>query len=134
MKKNHLKIYVLIFAFLSTFSLQAQSRCLEIIKQSTGVVFGNVLGPVIGSLRGFAGGLVSGTEVTAGALGNKDGKAERTFGFLSGGLIRGGFGIPVGLVKGSRDAFKYGLSAPLSKENFSLGGDKFWNYDPFEWE
>ena len=133
MKKN-LFLFLLVVSFVFPFSTTTASANAEnIAKQTTGVVLGVGLGPVVGALRGFTKGWLWGKDATAEALGNKDGLPHQAVGFATGGVVGAAAGGVSGLLMGAYDGIKYGWDKPWSKENFSWAGNGFTDYDPFKW-
>ncbi|MBI1859245.1 MAG: hypothetical protein HYR97_09065 [Candidatus Melainabacteria bacterium] len=101
----------------------------EIIVQTGGVITGFTFGSLIGMVRGYSKGAIVGTDFASELLGNKEGSVERSVGFLSGGFLAGFTGGAYGLLMGAYDGITYGVSDPFSKENLSLTGDYFTDYE-----
>ena len=132
MKKNLFSLLLVVSFLFPMTSIQAKADGGNVLKQTTGVVSGVALGPVVGLSRGFVKGWMWGTDATAEALGNKDGAAQKTVGFLTGGVLGAVAGGVSGIVMGAYDGIKYGWDKPWSAENYSWAG-KFTDYDPFKW-
>jgi len=129
--KKKLFVVLLAVSFLLPIGItQAQAAGGDILKQTTGVVLGVGVGPVIGGARGFTKGWLWGKDATAEALGDKDGVAQQALGFATGGVVGAAAG---GVLMGAYDGIKYGWDKPWSKENFSWAGDGFTDYEPFKW-
>lgn len=134
MKKNLLLLMLAVSVLFSVSTTKAQAEDWQILKQTTGVVLGVGVGPVIGGLRGLTKGWLWGTDATAEALGDKDGIPHQAIGFATGGVIGGAAGGVSGVLMGAYDGLKYGWDKPWSAENFSWAGSNFTDYEPFKWE
>ena len=133
MKKNLFLLLLVVSFLLPLSATSAKAAGEEIAKQTTGVVLGLGLGPVVGGVRGLLSGWLWGKDKTAEALGNKDGVPHQVIGFATGGVVGAAAGGVSGVLMGAYDGIKYGWDKPWTKENFSWAGDKFTDYDPFKW-
>src|SRR3989338_565193 len=132
--KKKLFVVLLAVSFLLPIGItQAQAAGGDILKQTTGVVLGVGVGPVIGGARGFTKGWLWGKDATAEALGDKDGVAQQALGFATGGVVGAAACGVSGVLMGAYDGIKYGWDKPWSKENFSWAGYGFTDYEPFKW-
>ena len=132
MRRNLFLLLLVVSFILPLSTTPAKAEGSEIFKQTTGVVLGVGVGPVVGALRGLAKGWIWGTNATAEALGDKNGLPHKTIGFVTGGVLGAAAGGVSGVVMGAYDGIKYGWDKPWSPENFSWAG-KFTDYDPFKW-
>ena len=131
--KQNLFLFLLVVSFLfPMITIQAKADGEHVLKQTTGVVLGVGIGPVVGAMRGFVKGWLWGTDATAEALGNKDGTPHKIIGFATGGVLGAAAGGVSGVLMGAYDGIKYGWDKPWSAENFSWAG-KYTDYDPFKW-
>lgn len=133
MKKNLLIVLLMVSILLPISTTTAKAEGSEFLKQTTGVVLGVGVGPVVGGLRGLFSGWLWGKDATAEALGDKDGAAQQVIGFATGGVVGAAAGGVSGILMGAYDGVKYGWDKPWSKENFSWAGKNFTDYDPFKW-
>lgn len=135
MKKNLLLVALIVSCLFPMCAIKAKADGgNEFLKQTTGVVLGVGVGPVIGGLRGFTKGWLWGKDETAEALGNKDGAIHQAIGFATGGVLGAAAGGVSGVLMGAYDGVKYGWDKPWTKENFSWAGSGFTDYDPFKWD
>ena len=120
---------------LSTILLTAQctnkssATVKEVLLKTGGVFTGITVSPFIGGIRGLTKGFRLGTDVASVMLGDKEGSVHRMVGFGTGGIIGGAGGWYAGLLMGAYEGVKYGIESPFSKENFSLGGNGFSDYN-----
>lgn len=136
-----MKNYCCVFAILSIFVASCtpalamdikKDKIEKVFKQTSGVVTGIIVNPVIGFVRGGICGWRQGTKQTARAFGDENLITYKVFGGLTYGLIKGAAGAIVGMFRAEGNAFKFGVSSPWTKENFYLSGNNFLDYDPFE--
>ena len=132
MKKNLVLVALIVGCLFPMCATKANADGGEFLKQTTGVVLGVGVGPVLGGARGFTKGWMRGKDETAEALGNKDGAVQQVIGFATGGVLGAAAGGVSGVLMGAYDGVKYGWDKPWSPENFSWAG-KFTDYDPFKW-
>jgi len=134
MKKNLALVLLLSFLLpLCTQNASADDNAIvKVLKQTSGVVLGVGIGPVVGGARGLTKGWLSGTDKTADVLGDADGLVQRSVGAVTGGVVIAAAGAASGVLMGAYDGIQYGWDKPLSKENFSYAG-KFTEYEPFKW-
>lgn len=135
--KKHLCIFVILLIFItSNIPVCAlgieKEKTKRVFKQTTGVMTGVIVNPLIGFIRGGISGWRQGTKQTAKAFGNEDVITYKAIGALTYGLIKGSAGAIVGMFRGEENAFKFGISSPWTKDNFNLGGSSFLDYNPFE--
>lgn len=134
MKRKILAICLITSLLFSVSTQNAKADPDRIMNQISSVFIGTLFGPMFAMPRGAAKGAVIGTKKVARNLGDDTRKLNLTLGAIPGGIGGGIAGGAAGIVKGVRDAFKYGSSDPWSNEAFSVNGDGFLDYDPFYWE
>lgn len=132
MKRKTLIILLSIFLLIAhcqhkSYALSDNAK--ETLLKTGGVFSGITISPFIGSIRGLAKGFKLGTDYTSEMLGNKEGSVHRMLGFGTGGIIGGVAGLSAGLLMGAHEGVRYGIESPFSKENFSLGGTSFIDYN-----
>ena len=134
MKKNLVLVALIVGCLFPMCATKANADGGEFLKQTTGVVLGVGVGPVLGGARGFTKGWMRGKDETAEALGNKDGAVQQVIGFATGGVLGAAAGGVSGVLMGAYDGVRYGWDKPWTKENFSWAGSDFTDYDPFKWD
>ncbi|MBI2996605.1 MAG: hypothetical protein HYY52_07890 [Candidatus Melainabacteria bacterium] len=138
MKKN--LFIILILLTIVSFVCPAKATIIDketietTSKQITGITTGCVLGPVFAIPRGLISGIDKGSKSFATFLGGEEVLTYRILGALTYGVIEGTAGGIISIFKSEKDAIQYGISDPWTKENFSLSGNSFIDYDPFTWD
>lgn len=101
----------------------------ERLKQTSGVFAGLAISPIVGMARGFSRGFLLGVDFTSEMLGDRKGPVHRMVGLIPGLTFGSTCGLTAGLLKGFYEGVKYGIEDPFSKENFSLTGKSFADYN-----
>ena len=115
--------------FLPVLGVSARTKGVpKFVKQTTGIISGVTVGPMIGGFRGWLKGFRMGTLYIAEILGNRNGSLERTIGFGTGGFVGAIGGGYSGFLMGAYNGIIYGIDKPLSKENYSLTGKSITDY------
>ncbi len=135
--KNYCYIFAILFIFVTSctpaLSMDIKKDKIEkFVKQTSGVATGIIVNPVIGFVRGGICGWTQGMRQTARSFGDEDLITYKIAGGLTYGLIKGAAGAIVGAFRAEGNAFEFGISSPWTKDNFDLGGNSFFDYDPFE--
>ncbi|MBI3590036.1 MAG: hypothetical protein HY094_01500 [Candidatus Melainabacteria bacterium] len=134
--KNYCCISAILFIFVTScipaLAMDIKKDKIEkVFKQTSGVIAGAVVNPLIGFVRGGICGWTQGTRQTAKSFGDEDLITYKIAGGLTYGLIKGTAGAIIGIFRAEGNAFKFGVSSPWTKENFCLSGNNFLDYDPF---
>jgi len=129
MNKKILLVLISTILLTTLCANRATAKAKEILLKTGGVFTGITVSPFIGGIRGLSKGFMIGTDVASEMFGDKEGSVHRMVGFGTGGIIGGAGGWYAGFLMGAYEGVKYGVESTFSKENFSLGGNSFSDYE-----
>ncbi len=121
------KKLVLVLVLIASLPVHAEWQ--EGLKQTSSIILGIPSGFIIGGVRGASS---KGTEYVSDLSEDLDNPIAKVIAYPTGAIVGGVAGLVTGATKGIVDACYYGINEPFSREGFSIEGDGFLDYEPYD--